>query len=752
MLQENLATGDSIRLVPGRYLDELGVAGSDDPSALGRTLGLRWLVIGSYALRDTPDGELLEVEVRLLDTDEAGGAETFSDSQPVEQLFQLVARVAARLRSHLEVGQLSPVELSLLEGSLPADFAAFQLYSEGLLALERHRPDLARSFLVRAIEAAPGYPLARIALADALDRLGHVQEAEREAQEAFRLAQGRLPRAEELRIEARYRELARQWDAAIEVWRALRTVFPDRREYVFDLAGALASAGRPADGMEVLEALEVPGAFLEQDPRLDLAEATARRMLGDFPGALRSAAAAEAKATAQGIPAVAVEASLERAFVLRESGELDEAEALYREAMTTLETWDDPGRVAEVMQELGVVASYRSDYEEARRLYEDALAVHRRLGDRLGAAVVLSSLGLTLAELGDLAEADRRTGEAVATLRRLGAIRPLSSALSNQGGFAQELGDLERAEALYSEAVRLARRTGSRKELAPVLNNLCDVHLARGHTAEAREAVAEAHRITREMESDLGRAITLVTLAAVDTEDLRLDAARRRLEEARSLAAASELEWLLGHVDEGLGRVAIEAGDLAEARDRLEAALARRQVLGEGREVPTSHCALADLALAEGAYAEAATRARSCLAGSRKLGKRDEAAEAGALLVEALVELGRLREAAEAEATWARPAGSSPVLAARVAAVRASALVAAARGERDRAIRDLRTLLETGDLGDGPARLRRRTDRLLRRLSAAAPTGSRGSEAAGGVFMTEPFRASCFPHDRQRRH
>ena len=151
------------------------------------------------------------------------------------------------------------------------------------------------------------------------------------------------------------------------------------------------------------------------------------------------------------------------------------------------------------------------------------------------------------------------------------------------------------------------------------------------------------------------------------------------------------------------------------ARRRLEASLARRRALGEGREISSSLCTLAELALAEGNPGETEGRARSCLAESRERGKGSEIPRAGALLAESLVGLGRVEEAERVADNTILSAADSAMIVSRVAAVRVRALLAAARGQRERAIQELESLLES-DLAGGPPRIRREISRSLRSL------------------------------------
>ncbi len=120
-----------------------------------------------------------------------------------------------------------------------------------------------------------------------------------EAKLAFELS-GALSRVEQLDIEGRYRATAHDWPRAVQVYQALVTLLPDDLEYGLLLTSVEVRAGRAREGLMVIKTLRSLPAPLKDDPRIDLAEASAAGALGDFEHTRRSAHNAAGKAKVRG--------------------------------------------------------------------------------------------------------------------------------------------------------------------------------------------------------------------------------------------------------------------------------------------------------------------------------------------------------------------------------------------------------------------------------------------------------------------
>src|SRR5580704_6280305 len=246
MLSTELEAGEKLRLVSGEEIArtkiDLPLADADSLSRstlaqVHKNLNSDLIVLGSYTTLTEKSGIRIRLDLRLQDT---VAGETVADVAVVggeADLFDMVSQAGARLREKLGVEAVSPVEEVSIRASSPSNRDAARLYSEGLARLRVFDALEARDLLQRAIAADPKYSLAHSALAEAWSRMGYDKKAQQEARQAFELA-ANLSREDKLVVEGRYHEFDHQYEKAIEVYRALFTLFPDNVDYGLKLATA----------------------------------------------------------------------------------------------------------------------------------------------------------------------------------------------------------------------------------------------------------------------------------------------------------------------------------------------------------------------------------------------------------------------------------------------------------------------------------------------------------------------------------
>lgn len=569
MVSADLALGGKLRTIPGdamaRARADLALTdsdglGKDALARIRRRLGADFVVLGSYQLAPKGADERVGLDLRLHDAATGDMVVGVADAGAESELAVLASRVAARLRENLGAG-LPPG--SIAAGSFPASPEGLRLYAEGLSRLRALDPLGAKDLLRKAVAADPANPLAHAALSAAWSALGHRAREKDEARAAFDRSASLSPE-QRLALEARYRETAREWGAAIEAWRTLSEGSVDDPEPGLRLVEAQLAAGRAKDAVGTVGALRELPAPARDDPRIDLAEARAARALGDFRGELAKAVRAAEGATASGARLLAASARLEEAMALTSLGESAKAVASASEARRLFASAGDPTGQARSLSVIAAVRRLERNPSAARQALEEALALWRRSGDRAGLAASLDDLAELLAAVGDLAAA--RSG--------------------------------------YEEALALQEETGD-KTAARTLLGLADVLLAQGDPASARRSAREALGKLRKLDDTgavvrshvaLGRAL----LAAGD-----FAAARARLEEA--LATAGIAGDARGAAGARLG-----LAELALAEGRVSAA-----------ETPAREAAEA---FRREGWSENELRARAALARSLAgQGRKDEA-------------------------------------------------------------------------------------------------------------------------------
>src|SRR5262249_55163199 len=154
----------------------------------------------------------------------------------------------------LGVAEVSESDAPIVRSSLPANSDAARFYSEGLVKLRGLDAMGARESLERALELDPDHALAHSALSTAWSFLGYDERAKLEAKKAFELSSN-LSREDKLSIEARHRATSKDFEKAIDIYKALFSFFPDNLEYGLRLAAAQDSAGKAQDSLATLESL-----------------------------------------------------------------------------------------------------------------------------------------------------------------------------------------------------------------------------------------------------------------------------------------------------------------------------------------------------------------------------------------------------------------------------------------------------------------------------------------------------------------
>ncbi len=499
-LTTELSAGEQLRTIPAESVARMKIElslpdtdslGKDTLARIGSNLGTDLVVVGSYASLGKESGGVVRLDLRLQDTRTGDTIEAVSESGSESHLFDLVSQAGEHLRTRLGVQAVTRIEAAQVAVALPASHDAARFYSEGLAKLRVFDALAARDLLQKGIAAEPRYALAHAALATAWATLGYDENAKSESKRAFELS-ANLPRAERLLVEGRYHEMSKDWEKAIEIYRALFAFFPDSLDYGLALTHAQVSGGRGKGALETVEALQRLPAPLGDDPRIDLAEARAAESLGDFKRDLAASGKAAEKARALGASLLLAQALADRAWALDNLGPLDEAVSSARESRQLFAAAGDRRGVAQAATVSAIALGLQGDSIGAKKVYEECLAIYRELGDRNGVAVELNNIADQLISLGDPVEARTTFEQSLAIYREIGHQDGIAMTKSNLGSVLLILGDGAGAKQMYSESLEVCRRIGDRSKAAGDLAGLGHVMRAAGHMEEARQYQTEA--------------------------------------------------------------------------------------------------------------------------------------------------------------------------------------------------------------------------------------------------------------------
>jgi tetratricopeptide (TPR) repeat protein len=602
MLSTELGAASELRVVASenvaRTKVELGLAdaetlGAETLARLRTALGADHVLLGSYlAIGDREGERQLRLDLRLQST-ATGETKPIAESGGEAQLFTLVARAGERLRRALGAGgDRTAGAAEAARAALPSNPLAARFYAEGLAKLRGFEPLAARDLFQQAVAADRRNPLAHSGLAAAWTALGFQDRAATAARTAFELSRP-LPQEQRLVVEAQYRETVEQWPRAVTIYRTLWGLYPDNVDYGLRLGAAQTAGGTPQEAIATFAALRGLPKPAGEDPRIDLAEATAAGALGDLRRQQRSSARAAAKGAAIGARLLVAQARLAECRAWRNLGDGARGATACEQARALFARAGDRAGGAEALTHAANLRFDRGDLEGAKALYEEALATYRAIGAKAAEAGALNNIAVVLKAQGQGAEAERLYRQVLALARETGNRSAQAYALNNLGAALARRGNLAAAARMFEQSLALRRALGDRMGEAAALDNLGAMLRKQGALPAARRRHEQALSLRRQAGQRLGEVGSLNNLGQALLDQGELTAAEGRFAESRALCRKIDNRSAAAYAEFGLGEVMARRGDLQAARRRHEEALALRERLGERGTAAESRVALA---------------------------------------------------------------------------------------------------------------------------------------------------------------
>jgi eukaryotic-like serine/threonine-protein kinase len=628
MLTTELAAGGQLRMVSGEDIthmkSDLKLAETESLakptlSEIRNHLGADFTVSGSFVEIGSERGKRIRLDLRLQDTVAGETVASIAEAGAVDDLFNLVSRTGAEMRSKLGTSAVSGTEEGEVQAALPSTPEAERLYAEGLLKLRTFDAAAAQKLLTKAVAEDPHYALGHSALATVWSALGYDERAKAEARRALDLS-GNLSRQDRLSIAGQYSELTRDWEKAVSSYQMLFNLFPDSLEYGLRLASAQDSAGKGKDALFTIEKLRKLPPLLSQDPRINLAEAAAAESLGDFQKEREAADRAARNGDILGEQLVVARAYGRLSWALLRLGQPKEAADVLEREKVLFSAAGDPQGVAGVLRISAGQLSEHGEYARAVENYQQALALYRRTGNRRGTALTLNGLA----------------------------------------NVHYEQDDLPAAKSLYQQALEIQREVGSKLNTAGALGNIANIADAQGELAEARKLDEESLQIFTEVGDQRALGTGMGNLAVLLYEQGDLEGAQKKFEEATEIKRKIGYQRGVAYDLSGLSDVFRAKGDLATARRRQEEALAIREQLSEKHNAASSRLYLGLLALEERRPAEAEKIARDSAEEFRKELSPGNEAAAQMVLARALLDEGKLTDAQAAISRAAALSAKTP--------------------------------------------------------------------------------------------
>jgi eukaryotic-like serine/threonine-protein kinase len=660
MVAAELAAGQQLRVIPSEDVARMKLDlalpaadsyGQDTLRKIRTHLNSDIVVLGSYLDVGRDTAGKIRIDFELQDTRTGETFAVVSREGTESNLAKLVAQGGADLRQKLGVNDVPAGDARYVLASVPSNPEAARLYSQGLQKLQTYDARAARDMLEKAVALDPKHAMSHSVLAESYYALGYEAKAREEAKTAFDLS-GDLSREERLSIEGRYRELSHDLPSAIDIYRTLRNFFPDDINYALRLATAQINATLGNDALQTISLMRKLPAPMNQDIRIDLAEASAAFTLSDFKRSHEAAGRAEAKAAAQGSYLLFATAKVREAWSSAHLGDLD-----------------------------GAFASYT----KARELWLQG-------GNSRGAAAALHGIANIQRDQGNFLGARKSFEEALAEFRRIGAMRDLGSCTHNFGVLLSYQGNLREAKKQLDEALRIQRELRYQLGIASDLDDIGNVLESLGDLAGAERDKEEALQIFRNLNNGFGESTTLLNLGEVLLAGGRLSPAKERFEQAMAVAQKIGEKRNIGYCLKGLAAIDMAQDRLPEARDKAEKSLALRSEMKDEAAAAASKEQLAEIALEQGRASEAESFARTACQVFVSQKALADGGQSCAVLARVLVVQGKIDEAHSAAARAVSLSQESGDVMARFDATLAVAAVQAQKGEFEQAAKALQTI------------------------------------------------------------
>ena len=233
--------------------------------------------------------------------------------------------------------------------------------------------------------------------------------------------------------------------------------------------------------------------------------AQAQMHQGDLRAAVESAQQEEALAAESGLELAIVRARWMQGWGAFRLGEIERGLRLANATAALSADLADRGQHAENLNLLGVLHWASGDYDEAERSFKEALAIFREIGDDRRAMPLLNNLGVIAESLGDFEAAAEGYEQALAISRRIGNRDSEMVYMGNLGGAKVLQGDYAAAEPVLRAVLDPSNPAGL-EVLADAHSFLAEACLAQGKLEEALELGRKGLEIAVRIESqdDLG--------------------------------------------------------------------------------------------------------------------------------------------------------------------------------------------------------------------------------------------------------
>lgn len=180
-------------------------------------------------------------------------------------------------------------------------------------------------------------------------------------------------------------------------------------------------------------------------------------------------------------------------------GKLDEAEKLYREALTQREKIGHKKLIAESYNSLGVLYFYRGKIDDSLSFMEKSFNIREEIEDLVGMASSIDNIGVIYQEKQELDKALEYATKGLDIRRQLGDQVNIATSLSNIGNIYYSEGDLDKALDYYRQGLQIRKQEQVEEHIAQSLNNIGSVYQLKGDLNQAIDYYLESMKLNEKL-------------------------------------------------------------------------------------------------------------------------------------------------------------------------------------------------------------------------------------------------------------
>jgi predicted ATPase/class 3 adenylate cyclase/Tfp pilus assembly protein PilF len=301
-------------------------------------------------------------------------------------------------------------------------------------------------------------------------------------------------------------------------------------------------------------------------------------------------------------------------------GDLDTARVQLEQCLEIRRGAGDLAGTSATLNNLAMVANQAGDNVAARRILDESLAIKRQLGDHWAIANTLNNLATADYHEGSFDRSRAMLHESLRIWQALGDQRHEASTLLRTAIVDQISGNNRAAEEEYKAGLAIFEALGDNAGVAEIKREFGRLLHAEGEIDTAREILGQSLDLAREQDDSVGAARALIESGRIDRYQGNPDAAEAAYRESATLLSNANNPFTRSTLDNAVGRLACERGDLIAARRHLEMALSSRYQMGRKPWIVSVLESFAILAVAESQYECAITLASAADVERRSLG------------------------------------------------------------------------------------------------------------------------------------